>query len=110
MNDVEQDKQAAIKIVGALRELPPKLDSYSQLDGAELVWLVDQPAVSMTWTQTTSDQGVRQFGLMVTVHELRDLVVTDDYRDWVGRLWLAIDEPHGTTAAEDVRTWFQYVP
>lgn len=50
------------------------------------------------------------FGVMMTVRELCDALESDNYREIVGGLWRAIEEPHGATANEDVRTWYRYVP
>jgi hypothetical protein len=111
---VGSDEELARVTVEALLHKAPEFDDYSVLESAEVIWLEDQPGVSITWTQTTSDQGVRKFGLIMTVAEMRSSLhgsdMPSDFDGWMLDLRLAVEEPHGTSATEGVRTWFRRWP
>jgi len=64
--------------------------------------------LEVRWTQVTSDQGLRRFGLLTTVSGLLDGRI--DALDWATQaLILAVQEPHAAPRG-DVRTVFSQIP
>ncbi len=98
--------------VRLLRDTPERFEDHAYPETAEVVVVDDQPGVLMLWTQSTVDQGVRSFGLLMTVEELVAAIPHDRSRpakagDLVGDLGLLVVEPHATTAAPRQRTWIR---
>jgi hypothetical protein len=98
--------------VKRLLETPERFNDYAYLEAAEVVLVDEQPGLLMRWTQSTMDQGVRSFGLLMTVEEIVAAVPHDRSRpatpsDLVADLGLLVVEPHGTTAGRRQRTWLR---
>ena len=92
-----------------------QFDENSVLESAEVVFIESEPGIQIRWTQTATDQGLRRFGLMMSMPELRTSRhgvkgLLSDFGDWTFDLALAIREPHGTNAPEHVGTWFRQFP
>lgn len=98
--------------VKLLLDTPERFESHAFLEAAEVVSVDEQPGILMLWTQSTMDQGVRSFGLLMTVEEIVAAVPHNRSRpatpsDLVGDLGLLVVEPHSTTAGRRQRTWFR---
>jgi hypothetical protein len=93
-------------IVARMRTWKRPLDEFSAVESASPAVVDGMEGLVVLWTQTTTDQGVRHFGLLVTVEEL---VVHDegDADTLLADLYLMVIEPHGTVADECSRTWFR---
>jgi hypothetical protein len=93
-------------LVARMRTWKRPLDEFSEIESAEFAVVDGSEGLVVLWTQTTTDQGVRHFGLLVTVEELAihdeggvDTLLSD--------LFVIVSEPHGTVADECSRTWFR---
>ena len=109
------DDALALKTVETLLTRSAQFDEFSLLESAEVVRIAGEPGVLITWTQTTTDQGARKFGLIMSMSELaRSLHGAadwpSDFDGWIVDLVEAVREPHGTSAPEHVRTWFREFP
>lgn len=82
------------------------LDEFSEVESAESAIVDGIEGLVVLWAQTTTDQGVRHFGLLVTVEELA-IHDEGDVDALLADLYVMVIEPHGTVADECSRTWFR---
>lgn len=106
-----EDLEFAIALADRLRNWTPAIDDHAFIESVEVVTLDGLVGVDVRWTQITSDQGLRRFGLLMTIREMLDRGFTvPDELDWAtGSVILAVQEPHAAPR-RDVRKVFRHVP
>lgn len=97
------------RVARALDELGPSLRGGACLEGYERVLVGDAPGLLVRWSQATEDQGLRRFGVIATGDEFMRLLDDDPAVVRLTDLHLMLEEPHGTSADAETRTWFRSV-
>jgi hypothetical protein len=88
----------------------PNTVDHAFIEDVEVVTFDGLVGLEVRWTQVTSDQGLRRFGLLTTVSGLLDGRIDLDALDWATQaLILAVQEPHAAPRG-DVRTVFSQIP
>jgi len=93
------------QVVARIRTWQSPVDRFSTIESVESVIVDGQEGLALLWTQTTFDQGVRQFGLLVTDAELAPY--GGGVESIIAVLHLMVTEPLATEAENDERTWFR---
>jgi hypothetical protein len=97
------------RVVDTLRSWGPGLDAHSTIESIELALVDGADGLVLLWSQGTSDQGLRRFGLIATADEVERLASTNAGELRLSDLHLMLVEPHGTEAGEQTRTWFRSI-
>jgi hypothetical protein len=96
-------------VVDTLRAWSPRPEELCRVEAVEEALVDGARGLVLLWTQTTTDQGLRAFGLIATADEMVRLAATNGGEFPLSDLHLMLVEPHGTTADERSRTWFRSV-
>lgn len=96
-------------VVEALRAAGPELDPYSTIESIDVAVVDGVEGLVLLWSQHTTDQGQRRFGLIATAGEIERLAATNGGHFRLSDLHLMLVEPHGTIADAATRTWFRSV-
>jgi hypothetical protein len=94
-------------VVETLRAWTPEPDEFCWIEAVEEAVVDGQSGLIVLWSQSTSDQGVRAFGLIATADEIVRVALTNDGEFQLSDLHLMLVEPHGTAADNRTRTWFR---
>jgi hypothetical protein len=87
----------------------PSTHDHAFIEDVEVVTVDGLVGLDIRWTQVTSDQGLRRFGLLTTVN-CSTTGSMQKALDWATQtLILAVQEPH-TAPRRDVRTVFRQIP
>lgn len=106
------DLDIALNLTQRLRAWSPGPGDNAVIDSAEAVVNVEgRIGLALRWTQTTMDQGVRTFGLTITIEDLlyhRSTAGSADPEEALADLLLAVVEPHTAFGPNDpeVRSLF----
>lgn len=87
----------AFEVAQRLLNWTPSTADHAFIEDVEVVAVDGLIGLDIRWTQVTSDQGLRRFGLLTTVSELRDDRIDSEALDldWATQaLILAVQEPH----------------
>lgn len=104
------DLDIAFEVTQRLLNWTPSIHDHAFIEDVEVVAVDGLVGLEIRWTQVTSDQGLRRFGLLTTVSELLDRRIDAEAMDWaIQTLILAIQEPHAAPR-RDVRTVFRQIP
>jgi hypothetical protein len=104
------DLDIAFEVAQRLHNWTPNTHDQAFIEDVEVVDVDGLVGLDIRWTQVTSDQGLRRFGLLTTVSELLDQRIEAEAPDWATQtLILAIQEPHAAPR-RDVRTVFRQIP
>lgn len=106
------DLDIALDLVARLRAWSPGPGDNAVIESADAV--VDTEGrigLELRWTQTTTDQGVRKFGLTSSIRELlheRSTPGSPDPEEVWTDVWLKVVEPHGALSPNhpEVRSLF----
>ena len=100
----------AFEVAQRLLNWTPRPVDHAFIEDVEVVAVDGLVGLDIRWTQVTSDQGLRRFGLLTTVSELLDDRIDSEALDWATQaLILAVQEPHAAPR-RDVRTVFRQIP
>ena len=100
----------AFEVAQRLLNWTPSTVDHAFIEDVEVVAVDGLVGLDIRWTQVTSDQGLRRFGLLTTVSELLDDRIDSEALDWATQaLILAVQEPHAAPR-RDVRTVFRQIP
>ena len=102
----------AFEVARRLLNWTPSTVDHAFIEDVEVVAVDGLVGLDIRWTQVTSDQGLRRFGLLTTVSELLDDRIDSEALDldWATQaLILAVQEPH-SALRRDVRTVFRQIP
>jgi hypothetical protein len=100
----------AFEVAQRLLNWTPSTVDHAFIEDVEVVVVDGLAGLDIRWTQVTSDQGLRRFGLLTTVSELLDDRIESEGLDWATQaLILAVQEPH-PAPRRDVRTVFRQIP
>lgn len=94
------------QVVARIRTWERPLDQFSTVESAELSVVDGTEGLVILWVHTTTDEGVRHFGLLATAAELATFH-EGDVDTLLADLRLMVMEPHHTGADEGTRTWFR---
>lgn len=106
------DLSMALALVQRLRAWSPGPGDNAVIESAEAVVNVEgRIGLALRWTQATTDQGVRRFGLTITIEDLlhhRSIPGSADPDEALRDLLLAVVEPHAAFEPNDpeVRSLF----
>jgi hypothetical protein len=99
----------AFEVARRLLNWTPNIVDHAFIEDVEVVAVDGLVGLDIRWTQVTSDQGLRRFGLLITVSELLDRIDAGAL-DWATQaLILAVQEPHAAPR-RDVRKVFRHIP
>ena len=109
------DLDIALDLVARLRAWSPGPGDNAVIESADAV--VDTEGrigLELRWTQTTTDQGVRKFGLTSSIQELlheRSIPGSPDPEEALADLRLLVVEPHAALSPDhpEVRSLFRGV-
>jgi hypothetical protein len=93
------------QIVARIGAWPNPVDVFSEIEVVESAVVDGVEGLVLLWTQTTTDQGVRQFGLIVDGEEIAGYGT--GVERIAGELRVMVTEPQHTQAGEHTRTWFR---
>ena len=100
----------AFEVAQGLLSWTPSTVDHAFIEDVEVVAVDGLVDLDLRWTQVTSDQGLRRFGLLTTVSELLDDRIDSEALDWATQaLILAVQELHAAPR-RDVRTVLRQIP
>jgi hypothetical protein len=100
----------AFEVAQRLLSWTPSTVDHAFIEDVEVVAVDGLVGLDIRWTQVTSDQGLRRFGLMTTISELLGDRIDPEAVDWATQaLILAVQEPHAAPR-RDVRNVFRQIP
>ena len=106
-NEPMTDLDLVLYLVQRLRAWSPGPGDNAVIESAEAVVDVEgQIGLGLRWTQTTTDQGVRTFGLTIAIEDLlhhRSIPGSADPEEALRDLLLAVVEPHAAFQPNDPR-------
>jgi hypothetical protein len=95
----------AFEVAQRLLNWTPSTVDHAFIENVEVVAVDGLVGLDIRWTQVTSDQGLRRFGLLTTVSELLDDRIDSEALDWATQaLILAVQESKRRTSSEPVDT------
>ena len=100
-----QHSQVADEIVASVLEWGSEPAAGCTVEAAERVEVAGEgPGVAVLWSRTTREQGLRRFGLLLSVRAFDVPGVTTDVI--VRNLLHMLREPHATAVSDRTRTWY----
>ena len=109
------DLAVAFDLVAQLRAWSPGAGDNAIIESADaVVDAAGRIGLELRWTQTTTDQGIRKFGLTASIHELlheRSTPGSPDPKEALADLLLKVVEPHRALSPShpEVRSLFPSV-